>query len=236
VKREYVKRDGAARLSRFTSSRFRLPWRLGVLAVASFFLTGCSATIYPPAHLEEPVAVYFAQYNVHSTVIMPQDGKYVDFSFGDWNYAAMRHKWINDALGALTISWASTLEKHVLEIDPKTGEPIINDNPDMIIRMYADRATVERRVAELQKRFDEDVARFGKGGMITYDDGKDIYVKDEQHYSVLNNCNNMTAQTFRDLGFKVDGPIIGNQFHLCRPQEMTDSGTSSGEAVAAEGH
>jgi len=189
------------------------------LLIAAGLSGGCAAAIYPPANLVDPVPVYFAQYNVHSTILMPENGKYVDYSFGDWNYAALQHKCVNDALFALTISGASALERRELNIDPHTDEPVLHDNPDLVIRMYADRAAVKRRLAVLRARFDEDVRLHHDGGMVVYANS-DVYVKDQQHYSLGNNCNHMTAETLRALGFRVDGPIITNQFHICRPQEL----------------
>jgi hypothetical protein len=190
----------------------------GVLALA-VLSGGCAASVYPPAKLTDPVPVYLVNYNVHSTVLFPDHGKYVDYSFGDWNYAALHHRFINDAIGALTVSGEATFEKRVLRVDPRTGEPILNDNPGLVVRLYADREAVEKRLAELTKRFEDDVKEHGNDGMMVYGDDDEIFVKDDQHYSIANNCNHVTAETLRALGFRVDGAVLSNQFHLCRPQQ-----------------
>jgi hypothetical protein len=226
---------------RVRSSEFgvRLSGILAVLCVLAlaFLGCGCAASVYPPAKLIDPVPIYLAEYNVHSTVLFPHDGKYIDYSFGDWNYAALHHKFINDAIGALTISGEATFEKRTLEVDPKTGEPILNDNPGLVIRLYAERTAVEKRYAELTKRFDDDVKIHREDGMMVYGDNAEIFVKDDQHYSIVNNCNHVTADSLRALGFRVDGPVMSNQFHLCRPQEPPATPQAQhAEAVVVDPH
>jgi hypothetical protein len=207
------------RSSAFGVRRSGILVRLGILALM-VACGGCAASVYPPAKVVDPVSVFLVNYNIHSTVLFPDHGKYVDYSFGDWNYAALHHKYINDAIGALTISGAATLEKRILEVDPRTGEPILDDNPGLVIRLYADRAAVEKRYAELAHRFDDDLKRHATDGMIANSDNSIIFVKDDEHYSIANNCNDVTAETLRALGFRVDGPVLSNQFHLCRPQPV----------------
>jgi hypothetical protein len=200
--------------------------RLAHLVFSPFYLLlttlcaagGCAAVVHPPATLVDPVPVYLAQYHVHSTVLFPSEGRFIDYSFGDWNYAALHHRFINDAIGALTVSGESTLERRVVDADRQTGEPLLRDKPDLVIRLYANRQAVEQRFAELTERFQRDLVLHRDDGVMTYGDQAEVFVKDDQHYSLMNNCNGMTAETLRALGFRVDGPIMSSRFHLCAPQ------------------
>src|SRR5437016_69566 len=71
--------------------------------------SGC-ASVYPQPKPTRPTAVYIADYGIHSSLIIPNgDGRYVEYAFGDWYYAALNHCWPNDALGALLVSAKSTL-------------------------------------------------------------------------------------------------------------------------------
>jgi hypothetical protein len=94
-----------------------------------FLATGCSAVVSPPARIDDPVPIYFANYNVHSTILLPHDGKYIDFAYCDWNYAALRHKFINDAVGALTISGCATLERRGSVSTPTLGSRFFTTTP-----------------------------------------------------------------------------------------------------------
>jgi len=196
------------------AARLLFLWML--ILVPAFFSGGCQTIAYPPAKIAEPVAIYFAQYNIHSSILLPVDGKFVDYSFGDWNYAALRHKLPNDALEALFISWQSTFERRYIDVDPHTGGPLLYDNPDLVIRLTADRELVNRRIDELEFRFRRDMDAAGKDGQVVESDGRDIYLKDPEHYSFNNNCNRVTAATLRALGFTVDGPANTNQFHFAQ--------------------
>jgi hypothetical protein len=191
-------------------------------ALLTGLLAGCAANVSPPATLTDAVPIYFLRYNVHSSIILPRDGKYIEYSYGDWNYAALRHKWVNDALGALFVSGDSTFERRIIEIDPRSGEPDIRDDPDLVIRMYADREAVRRRLEELDARFERDMALHREDGLVIYADAGETYVKDTEHYSIANNCNDLTAETLRALGFRVDGPTFSNQFHMARPQVIKE--------------
>jgi hypothetical protein len=185
-----------------------------LLSVAMLWCGGCFSVAISPAGLDEPVAVYFVKYNIHSTVLMPADGKYLDYSFGDWDFAARNHKFPNDALGALVMSFNSTLERRILPIDPRTGGPVIPDNPALVIRLFASRELVRQRLAELQARFDRDMALHANDGGITHVSENLIFVKDPEHYSFFNNCNHLTAATLRALSFDVEGPVFSNNFHI----------------------
>jgi hypothetical protein len=224
-------RGGVGRMAAGYSPGSKLPGRYAaILLLGAMINGGCAASVYPPATVVDPVPIYLAQYHVHSTVLFKQGNRFVDYTFGDWNYAALHHKFINDAVGALTISGASTFERRYVPISPLTGEPVLPDGPAVVIRLYASRAAVDQRLAELADRFMHDLQIYRDGGVMTYGKDEQVFVKDDAHYGLINNCNDLTADTLRALGFRVDGPVISSQFHLCRPQAVVrDDG--SNEAV-----
>jgi hypothetical protein len=180
-----------------------------------FLLCAGCAEVRPPAQVANPVPIYLADYDVHTTVLLPGDGPYyIDYSFGDWNYAAKNHKWPNDALGALTISFESEFERRIIPADPHTGEPQFPDKPGWYLRLYADRDAVDKRLSVLTARFNHDVELHSKDGLISEAGGTTIFVKDTQHYSAENNCNHLTAATLRSLGYQVTGIVNGGEFHV----------------------
>jgi hypothetical protein len=179
---------------------------------------GCAATIFPPAKLTDPVPFYLASYtnSVHSCVLLPHQGKFYDYSFGDWNYTVLKHKFITDALGALLISMESVYIRRIVPADPRTGAPVLNDNPLRVQRLLASRAAVRRRLAELTARFNRDLKLHPHGEIDSPQTGE-VFVPDTQHYGLANNCNDLTAATLRALGYRVQGLVLVNRFQLAAP-------------------
>ena len=184
-----------------------------ILLPALLACSGC-ASISPPAKVIDPVPVYLAEYAIHSDVFMPEDDKFVAYTFGDWNYAALGHTWPTDAVGALLVSWGSTLERREAPVDPRTGGPLLYDQPDLLIRLEASRSQVQQRLIVLEKRFADDLKSAGPEGVVFNVDHTRTYVKDQQHYSIFNDCNDLTADNLRALGFHVDGFVVGSHFHV----------------------
>src|SRR4051812_28162123 len=55
---------------------------------------GCSTIVRPPGQpFEQPTTIYLTDEFIHSSVIVPtDDGRHVEYAFGDWSYAALnRH-------------------------------------------------------------------------------------------------------------------------------------------------
>jgi len=189
------------------------PLRLALFLILAGITGGC-ATVDPSAKVIDPVPVYLAEYAIHSDLYMPTDDHYVAYTFGDWNYAALGHTWPNDAFGALFLSFQAALEKRIASINRHTGAPDLREPPQLLIRLTASHELVRRRVGEMEKRFQDDLARYGSEGEVLKEDGTRIYVKDSEHYSIANDCNDLTAATFRALGFGVKGIIVGSHFHI----------------------
>jgi hypothetical protein len=204
--------------------------RLTAVVLLLAMAGGCGAVVYPPTKFTDPEAFYLAKYNVHSCVLLPSNGRFVDYSFGDWNYAALHHKLINDAIVALTISGDSAFERRIVQADPKTGEPILDDNPKVLLRLYADRSAIAKRLTELEDRFQMDMKENGEDPPVIQigADYSIIFVKDSEHYSLTNNCNYLTAETLRALGYRVEGMTITNHFSLQAPAQTVDGGAAEG--------
>src|SRR5437016_2299558 len=66
---------------------------------------GCMTMVTPPTHPQHPVQVFLTDQLIHSSVLLPtDDGRYIEYAFGDWNYAALNHCWPHDAIGAMFFS------------------------------------------------------------------------------------------------------------------------------------
>ena len=186
---------------------------LSVLAVS--LTGGCAATVYPGAKPVQPTAVYLADYGIHSSVLLPTgDGRYVEYAFGDWNFAALNHCWPQDAFGALLISFQSTLGRRYIEARPGQLVPYpVHLVPHKLQVVYASRANVDRLVRELDERYRRD------GTQSCHNPDNDMdYVKDGEHYWIANNCNHLTARCLRELGCDVRGVVVLSKFDVAPVQ------------------
>lgn len=176
---------------------------------------GCAATVYPGAKPVQPTAVYLADYGIHSSVLLPTgDGRYVEYAFGDWNFAALNHCWPQDAVGALLISFQSTLGRRYIELRPGEAAPHpVHPVPHRLQVVYASHRDVQRLVRELDQRYTRD----GKQPCHNPDNDMD-YVKDSEHYWIANNCNHLTARCLRELGCDVRGVVVLSKFNVAPVQ------------------
>lgn len=174
-----------------------------------FAAGGCATTVYPQANPVRPTAVYVADYGIHSSLLLPNgDGRYVEYAFGDWNFAAMNHCWPNDALGALLISFQSALGRRYITLGPDETVPHpVHPPPHSIQVVYAPYEQVMRVVRELDARY----RRSNSVVMHNTDNDMD-YVKDSEHYWVANNCNHLTARCLAEMGCDVRGFVMFSQF------------------------
>lgn len=197
------------------------------------FVGGCATNVYPQAKPIRPVAVYVADYGIHSSLLLPAgDGRYVEYAFGDWNFAALNHCWPQDALGALLISFQSALGRRYITVAPGQTEPSpVHPSPHKIQVVYASRAAVEHVVKELDARYRRDMSVVRRNP----DNGMD-YVKDNEHYSVLNNCNHLTARCLREMGCDVRGLVVLSTFSVMPVPVPHDNVISPPVQTAAQHH
>jgi len=183
--------------------------KTAVISLLVCMTSGCVATVYPQPKVIEPSLVYIADYGIHSGLLLPNgDGRYVEYAFGDWNYAALNHCWPQDGLGAMLVSYQATLGRRYVDLEP--GETVphpIHPAPHHLHSVYVSRTQMEQVVRELDERYhrNDDVVVYNPENLTSY-------VKDSEHYSVANNCNHLTARCLREMGCEVRGLIVISNF------------------------
>lgn len=180
---------------------------------------GCAATVQPRGNPTDPVPVFVADYGVHSSLFLPTpDGRFVEYAFGDWNYAVNNRRLPNDALGALLVSRESALGRRFSDYRPADASPTLNpaDSPDRLDKIYCERADAYGLVAELDARYRTAITA-GHEQKLNAANGI-LFVKDGERYSVANNCNHLTARMLRRLGCEVKGTIVSSNFSVAAPK------------------
>jgi hypothetical protein len=190
--------------------------RAWMLLVGLFLGAGACATVHPPANPQDPVAVYLTNYGVHSSLILPlpRRRQFVEYCFGDWGYAVENHDSPFDAIGALTVSNGSAFGRRILFANAVDIPITVNQSP-YLHRIYAARGKVYALEQFLDDRFQSN-CRNGARPTTNPDTGI-TFVSDSQHYSILNNCNQLTASCLEKLGCRVDGVVVTSLFEVTDP-------------------
>jgi hypothetical protein len=183
-----------------------------LVIVLALWAVGC-ASVVPVARPDRPTAVYITDYGVHSSLLLPTgDGRYVEYNFGDWDYAALNHCWPNDAVAALFLSSHSTLGRRFLSAPPFGEEPIPkHPSPSRVQVIYASQESVDHVVDTLDARW-----RAGANNIVHNPDNDMDFVPDTEHYSLANNCNHLTARCLREMGCNVHGLVVISKFQVAQ--------------------
>lgn len=184
---------------------------LCVMAMLLVVITGCATVTPPKQPPREPVSVFVTDYGIHSSLILPldDDGLYVEYAFGDFGYAALNQAGLHDALGALCWSFGSGFGRQYLRVPPGADSPMLVYLPVRMSRIVADRPAVKEVLAMLDARYN------ANDGPVTFNDITKIeWKRDKQHYSLFNNCNQLTADQFKTLGYQVHGPVFLSGFNV----------------------
>ena len=183
------------------------------VAPCLLILTGCGAAmITPPPRPMNPQVVYLCDYGIHSSLLMPtRDGKYVEFLYGDWNWAALGHNSPIDAVGALFFSQQATLGRRYIELLPGDKMPIPIDPPRSELPIVVNGDDCDLVVQKLQLRWEgHRQTAIATGSTLSY-------VKDEEPYGITHDCNNLTVECLRDMGCTVNGDPFYSNFKIADP-------------------
>jgi hypothetical protein len=192
----------------------------GVLAalLALLFAAGCATTVRPEAKPLDPVPVFLTDYGVHSSLMLPTpDGRYVEYSFGDFGYAALNHGGPHNALGALLVSNQSGIGRRFLTVRPGEETPRPAYAPKSFQKFFANRFEVYGIVKELDLRYRRGA---GEQDPVHNPITDAVFVKDTEHYGIANNCNHMTARILRELGCVVKGNTGVSSFKVIGMQQL----------------
>src|SRR3954470_19254558 len=210
-----------------------------ILLLAAACLTGglgCATTVRPVAKPIDPVPVFLTDYGVHSSLMLPTArGTYVEYSFGDYGYAALNKGGPHNAIGALLVSGQAAIGRRFLSVRPGEDSPRPAYAPKSFQTFYAERFQVSTLVKELDERYRAGTLRSEPVHNPITDT---VFVKDRQHYSLANNCNHMTARLMRELGCRIVGNPGPSRFKVVGRQQLPaapadDAGTAMAQAPAA---
>ena len=211
---------------------------LGLLLAAG----GCRHSVYPPPKPRDAVKVYLADYGWHSGLLLPlpdetgrftNDGRYIDFTFGDFDYMVNNREGLADSVGAILLSPQAGLGRRVITVRGDRVAPEVRMPPRRIDSFYASAAQVSRLTQRLERRFQRNAST----AVLNPKEGA-VYVKDDERYWLANNCNHTARRWLTALGCEVRGSVITVGFALAGgqvdPREKTQTLVTSPQARAQE--
>ena len=188
-------------------------YRIAVPIALSLLLAscaGCVTNVTAPPHVKNPATVYVTDYGRHSSILLPAAaGGYNEYAYGDYNWFALGHTGISNAISAMLYSNKATLGRRHVPI--AHAQIDIQDLPDCIrlTEFHVDRLRADSLEQTLKAAF----ARTKATPIHSDFSGLD-HIPFEEHYWLFHNCNHATADWLRDLGCKVNGPSILSNFQV----------------------
>jgi hypothetical protein len=186
-----------------------------LLAMLAGGLVGC-ASVRPQSNVRDPVPVYLGDFGVHSALFLPTpDGRYVEYLYGDWRYAAENKCLPHDALIALAASPGAAFGRGYHDCIPGVEAPRLERRPTSLQRVMCERVNVYDVIFRLDQRYNELAAR--NGAPLRNPETGIEFVRADGHYSVANNCNHLVATSLRELGCDVSGVVVWSNFKVQEP-------------------
>ena len=219
-----------------------------LLLTAVFAGGGCQHAVYPPAKPPDAVKVYLANYGWHSGLLLPlpddagrfaEDGRYIEFTYGDFDYMVNNRDGVVDGLGAILLSPQAGLGRRIIAIRADKLAPGVKMPPRHMEHFYASAAQVTRLTQRLEARFQ----RNAKTAVLNPKEDA-VYVKDDEHYWLANNCNHAARRWLTALGCEVRGHVITLGFALAgeqpgareKPHTLVTSPRADGETSQPAPH
>ena len=172
-------------------------------------LAGCSGTVTPPTAPARPTVVYLCDYGYHSSLLLPVgDGRYVEYLFGDYEWAALNRTGVFEAIGAAFFSDGATLGRRYVR--PAAGGPV---RPLTVpVTQWPVTVDGDKCLAlegSLDARWQSHAGSAASPGQVGafYD-----YVRDDEPYSLGHNCNRETADWLDALGCRTSGLRLLSHF------------------------
>jgi hypothetical protein len=192
------------------------PARTAGVIVALYLLLstagGCSTIVRPPTRPLQPVTVYLTDQFIHSSVIMPvEDGRYVEYAFGDWTYAALNRHDPFHTVRALFFSPQGALGRRYLHVDTKSKDLAPELKGITVNKVIVDREQVRALVAKLDAKF------VPSRSQAENPDNHFWWVTVDDSYALWSNCNTLTKSNLRDLGCGVDSRSLFAMYDVKPP-------------------
>ncbi len=181
---------------------------VGILFLGTF-VTGCATRVFPPKAPPSPTTIYLCDYGEHSGLLLPNgDGRFVEYVYGDWDYAALNKTDPWHTFVALFFSPQPALGRRYLTPKPGEAFPHPPNNPHGISPLVVSNDKLVATVKTMDERYQKhvDTALYNDAPNYDY-----TFVKDDQPYRMWHSCNQLTVTNLKSMNCDIGGfPILAN--------------------------
>lgn len=175
--------------------------------VAFLSLAGCATTIFPPPAVSEPTKIGVLDHGRHASLIVavPGEATMVRYSYGDWQWYALRETGATEATSAVFGPTQAALGRRQLAgpLSPDVVQRQVRVPIEAAIFLDVEAAAVRALIARLDGIFAENMSTR------IYNEAYDLeFVHYPDPYSISHNSNRLVAEWLTALGCRVEGPAI----------------------------
>jgi len=175
---------------------------------------GCMAVVIAPGAETfdgDPARVFLVDHGGHSSVLLPTDhaGIMVEYAYGEWSWFAVGRKGVVPMFRALCLSTDGALGRRMV---PGPFDCASLRAALAFVRIYP--LVVCREAADRLRRSLDDAFFDALDTLVDDPERRKQFVRSDHAYTMLNNCNPMTAHWLRELGCEVRGPAWFSIWHV----------------------
>lgn len=196
---------------------------LRVLAFATLvFLPGCATTVITPEVAEgEAVSVFILDHGRHASLLLPAaTGGSVRYSYGDWNYYALRRTGLGDGMRALLGASDATLGRQRLPgiaPDPTTVQVQLQRRLAVKLIAAHEIRVPSLRAEALHQHLEEKFRRGARVRQTRWPGDDTDFVAHPREYSFTHNSNFMIGHWLTALGCEVHGRPVLSRWRIQAP-------------------
>lgn len=182
--------------------------------LAALLSNGCVTSIVPPASPPNPTPVCIVDYGRHASLVLPNDGRSVEFEYGEWKWLARGQNQSPRAVPALFWPTQGTLGQRHLAYPPDPMRLVVDKVAQDVLCMSVSSNDVVRLREKLQGRYEANLHTelFNPESGMTF-------VQDHADYAASHNCNHELAAWLRELNCTLRGSAFFARFKILPPHE-----------------
>lgn len=190
-----------------------MKYRHTPLLILVIVLSGCAGvTVTPPPGPKNPTSVFLLDHGRHSSLVLPDErGGMVRYSYGDWEYYALRRTGLSTGLAALFGPTPAALGRKELPGPPNATmvRQQVRVGIERLLELQVDLAAVTRLREQLDNIY------HAAQDMRIYNADMDVdFVPHPVPYSLTHNSNRVAGEWLEALGCTLDGRAVFSRWRV----------------------
>lgn len=186
---------------------------LALIALTTTALSGCTATVVPPAEVDEPRTVYLLDHGRTSSLVLPINDGMVRYAYGEHRWYALEQTFVLRAFPAMLWPTQGTLGRKRIDA-PASASAVrrhVLVNIDYLHELRVEAEHVRELLDELHEHY---AASAAEAGVISTPSRDLEFVRVAPSYHLLHNSNHVSADWLEALGCEVRGPRVLSRWRV----------------------